>query len=69
MNALSREATYSQDEAFPFRDRLRDLRPRDREDLEDPKELDRSDLVRVWFDALCDRMCCVGKGVLQSLEI
>ena len=43
MNARSRGATYPRDEAFPFRDWLRERRPRDREDREDPSEADLED--------------------------
>lgn len=69
MGAQSQGATYPRDEAFPFWDWLRERRPRDREDLEEPEELDPADGVRVPLRALWDRMCCVGKETLQALEM
>jgi len=69
MGAQSRGATYPRDEAFPFRDWLRERRPRDREGREDPDETELADWVRSWLRALWDRMCWVGRGALQSLEM
>jgi len=43
MDARSRGATYPRDEAFPFRDRLRERRPREREERVDLDDSDRTE--------------------------
>lgn len=47
MGAQSWGATYPRDEAFPFRDQLRERRPWDREGREDPDKTELADLVRL----------------------
>ena len=68
MSARSQGATYPRDTPFPLAGDLRERRPRDR-DFEDFEELDRIERGLVERGELFNRMCWVGIGTLQSLEI